>query len=211
MRPHPTLLLLLSSLLCHRVCAEGPAQKESENRHRVSTIGHCVVVMGLNVQEAGRLLVHMEGAQVSGDQTDRRGEAVDLAGTGSKHRRSTVSMETMDEEARITNSHAKEDQAHMQGGRSAYARRAKHRQEEDQAQGACRRVLLVRGRTPETWVCSVVLRWLGTISIDTTVMLTPRSGVSVDDDEVDGVGDKVGGVGGNSVASTRVSSVLTDA
>ncbi|SPC65288.1 uncharacterized protein UHOD_11047 [Ustilago sp. UG-2017b] len=39
--------------------------------------------------------------------------------------------------------------------------------------------------------------------------MTPRSGVSVD--EVDGVGDKVGGVGGNSVASTRVSSVLTDA
>ncbi|SPC62616.1 uncharacterized protein UHOD_11561 [Ustilago sp. UG-2017b] len=54
-------------------------------------------------------------------------------------------------------------------------------------------------------------RWLGTISIDTTVMMTPRSGVSVDDDEVDGVGDKVGSVGGNSVASTRVSSVLTDA
>ena len=25
-------------------------------------------------------------------------------------------------------------------------------------------------------------------------MMTPRSGVSVDDDEVDGVGDKVGGV-----------------
>ncbi|SPC66190.1 uncharacterized protein UHOD_11984 [Ustilago sp. UG-2017b] len=62
--------------------------------------------------------------------------------TGSKHGRSTVSMETMDEEACITNSHAKEDQAHMQGGLSAYARRAKHRQEEDQAQGACRRVLL---------------------------------------------------------------------
>ena len=41
--------------------------------------------------------------------------------------------------------------------------------------------------------------------------MTPRSGVSVDDDEVDGVGDKVGGVGGNLVASTRVSSVLTNA
>ncbi|SYW85611.1 uncharacterized protein UHO2_01855 [Ustilago hordei] len=27
-----------------------------------------------------------------------------------------------------------------------------------------------------------------------TVMMTPRSGVSVDDDEVDGVGDKVGGI-----------------
>ncbi|SPC61662.1 uncharacterized protein UHOD_11624 [Ustilago sp. UG-2017b] len=40
--------------------------------------------MGLNAQEAGRPLVHMEGAQVSGDQTDRRGEAVDLTGTGSK-------------------------------------------------------------------------------------------------------------------------------
>ena len=31
--------------------------------------------------------------------------------------------------------------------------------------------------------------------------MTLRSGVSVDDDEVDGVGDKVGGIGGNSVAS----------
>ncbi|SPC60567.1 uncharacterized protein UHOD_11125 [Ustilago sp. UG-2017b] len=37
-------------------------------------------------------------------------------------------------------------------------------------------------------------RWLGTISIDTTVMMTPRSGVSVDDDEIDSVGGKVGGV-----------------
>ncbi|SYW81894.1 uncharacterized protein UHO2_00398 [Ustilago hordei] len=32
------------------------------------------------------------------------------------------------------------------------------------------------------------------ININTKVMMTPRSGVSVDDDEVDGVGDKVGGV-----------------
>ncbi|SPC60618.1 uncharacterized protein UHOD_11138 [Ustilago sp. UG-2017b] len=39
-----------------------------------------------------------------------------------------------------------------------------------------------------------VQRWLGTISIDTTVMMTPRSGVSVDDDEIDSVGGKVGGV-----------------
>ncbi|SOV03411.1 uncharacterized protein UDID_18656 [Ustilago sp. UG-2017a] len=54
-------------------------------------------------------------------------------------------------------------------------------------------------------------RWLGTISIDTKVMMTPRSGASVDDDEVDGVGDKVGGVGSNLVVSTRVSSVLTNA
>ncbi|SOV02161.1 uncharacterized protein UDID_18978 [Ustilago sp. UG-2017a] len=35
-----------------------------------------------------------------------------------------------------------------------------------------------------------VQRWLGTINIDMKVMVTPRSGVSVDDDEVDGVGDK---------------------
>ncbi|SOV03661.1 uncharacterized protein UDID_19107 [Ustilago sp. UG-2017a] len=64
----------------------------------------------------------------------------------------------------------------------------------------------VRGRAPETQVSAdlcghSVQRWLGTISIDTKVMMTPRSGVSVDDDEVDGVGDKVGdnkagGVGG---------------
>ncbi|SOV08407.1 uncharacterized protein UDID_17377 [Ustilago sp. UG-2017a] len=58
---------------------------------------------------------------------------------------------------------------------------------------------------------SVALRWLSTISIDTKFMMTPRSGVSVDDNEVDGVGDKGGGVGDNSVASTRVSSVLTNA
>ncbi|SPC61762.1 uncharacterized protein UHOD_11888 [Ustilago sp. UG-2017b] len=51
----------------------------------------------------------------------------------SKHGRSTVSMETMDEEACITNSHAKKDQAHMQGGLSAYARRAKRICEEGQA------------------------------------------------------------------------------
>ncbi|SPC66650.1 uncharacterized protein UHOD_12368 [Ustilago sp. UG-2017b] len=44
-------------------------------------------VMGLNAQEAGRPLVHMEGAQVSGDQTDQRGEAVDLAGTGREEHR----------------------------------------------------------------------------------------------------------------------------
>ncbi|SPC64744.1 uncharacterized protein UHOD_12111 [Ustilago sp. UG-2017b] len=61
----------------------------------------------------------------------------------------------------------------------------------------------VRGRTPETW------RWLGTININTKVMVklvvsmkTPRSGVSGliddevggDDDTVGGIGDKVGGV-----------------
>ncbi|SPC62845.1 uncharacterized protein UHOD_11820 [Ustilago sp. UG-2017b] len=58
--------------------------------------------------------------------------------------------------------------------------------------------------SPVEWVVSGVSR------------LKPGTGVSVDDDEVDGVGDKVGddkagGVGGNSVASTRVSSVLTNA
>jgi hypothetical protein len=31
------------------------------------------------------------------------------------------------------------------------------------------------------------------ININMKVMLTPRSGVSVDDDEVDGVGDEIGG------------------
>ncbi|SPC67929.1 uncharacterized protein UHOD_12196 [Ustilago sp. UG-2017b] len=185
-------------------------------------------------------------------------------------------METMDTE----------DQAHMQGGPSAYARRARHRHNEDRAQGAYRRLPLrgsgdrsqrnrrqskeeeqcigdrqdrqtgpeveeqcrrdrnssrgtgvlskqdskeeeqcVRGRAPETqvglsgysmtiklrddsgWRSWYVLsqvsadlcghsvqRWLGTISIDTTVMMTPRSGVSVDDDEIDNVGGKVGGI-----------------
>ncbi|SOV06952.1 uncharacterized protein UDID_17976 [Ustilago sp. UG-2017a] len=76
----------------------------------------------------------------------------------------------------------------------------------------CLRFYLIR--TAAIKVCndsSVALRWLGTISIDTKVKMTPRSGVSVDDNEVDGVGDKGGGVGGNSVASTQVSSVLTNA
>ncbi|SPC64268.1 uncharacterized protein UHOD_11708 [Ustilago sp. UG-2017b] len=73
---------------------------------------------------------------------------------------------------------------------------------------------------------SVALRWLGTIDINTKVMVklvvvmkTPRSGVSGliddevggDDDTVGGIVDEVGDVGGNSVASTRVSSVVTDA
>ncbi|SOV03412.1 uncharacterized protein UDID_18657 [Ustilago sp. UG-2017a] len=53
----------------------------------------------------------------------------------------------------------------------------------------------VRGRAPETQVSAdlcghSVQRWLGTINIDMKVMVTPRSGVSVDDDEDDGVGDK---------------------
>ncbi|UTT93131.1 hypothetical protein NDA17_005003 [Ustilago hordei] len=38
---------------------------------------------------------------------------------------------------------------------------------------------------------------LGTININ--VMMTPRSGVSVDDDEVDGVGDEIGDVDDNEV------------
>ncbi|KAJ1040630.1 hypothetical protein NDA10_005558 [Ustilago hordei] len=48
---------------------------------------------------------------------------------------------------------------------------------------------LVRGLAPETQ--------LGTININ--VMMTPRSGVSVDDDEVDGVGDEIGDVDDNEV------------
>ena len=34
-----------------------------------------------------------------------------------------------------------------------------------------------------------VQRWLGTINVDTKVVGTPRSGVSVDGEEVDGVGE----------------------
>ncbi|SPC67664.1 uncharacterized protein UHOD_11789 [Ustilago sp. UG-2017b] len=79
-----------------------------------------------------------------------------------------------------------------------------------------RRSATMKLRDDSGWRSLDMLSWLGTISIDTKVMMTPRSGVSVDDDEVDGVGDEVGndkagGVGGNSVASTRVSSVLTNA
>ncbi|SYW85328.1 uncharacterized protein UHO2_07436 [Ustilago hordei] len=47
----------------------------------------------------------------------------------------------------------------------------------------------VRGLAPETQ--------LGMININ--VMMTPRSGVSVDDDEVDGVGDEIGDVDDNEV------------
>ncbi|KAJ1570499.1 hypothetical protein NDA11_000287 [Ustilago hordei] len=49
--------------------------------------------------------------------------------------------------------------------------------------------LPVRGLVPETQ--------LGTININ--VMMTPRSGVRVDDDEVDGVGDEIGDVDDNEV------------
>ncbi|KAJ1602422.1 hypothetical protein NDA14_005243 [Ustilago hordei] len=41
------------------------------------------------------------------------------------------------------------------------------------------------------------VKGLGTININ--VMMTPRSGVSVDDDEVDGVGDEIGDVDDNEV------------
>ena len=39
-----------------------------------------------------------------------------------------------------------------------------------------------------------VQRWLGTINVDMKVVVTPRSGVSVDDGEDDGVGGEVGRV-----------------
>ncbi|UTT90338.1 hypothetical protein NDA17_004647 [Ustilago hordei] len=52
-----------------------------------------------------------------------------------------------------------------------------------------RELASVRGLAPETQ--------LGTININ--VMMTPRSGVSVDDDEVDGVSDEIGDVGDNEV------------
>ncbi|SPC64318.1 uncharacterized protein UHOD_11723 [Ustilago sp. UG-2017b] len=55
----------------------------------------------------------------------------------------------------------------------------------------------------------VLQRWLGTISIDTTVMMTPRSGVSVDDDEIDSVGGKVGGID-TSVQSTGTKGWVTE-
>ncbi|SPC62265.1 uncharacterized protein UHOD_12373 [Ustilago sp. UG-2017b] len=106
--------------------------------------------------------------------------------------------------------------------RDAHAKKDWSISEEDQAQGACRQLPFrgsrdksqrnrhrskeeeqcigdrqagpeeeeqcVRGHMPKTQ------RWLGTISIDTKGMMTPRSGVSVDDDKMDGVGGKVGGV-----------------
>ncbi|KAJ1587006.1 hypothetical protein NDA15_001106 [Ustilago hordei] len=52
-------------------------------------------------------------------------------------------------------------------------------------------VISVRGLAPETQ--------LGTININASVMMTPRSGVSVDDNEVDGVGDEIGDVNDNEV------------
>ncbi|UTT88975.1 hypothetical protein NDA17_005903 [Ustilago hordei] len=54
----------------------------------------------------------------------------------------------------------------------------------------------VRGLAPETQV-GLSRYSLGTININ--VMMTPRSGVSVDDDEVDGVGDEIGDVDDNEV------------
>ncbi|KAJ1036951.1 hypothetical protein NDA10_002009 [Ustilago hordei] len=42
-------------------------------------------------------------------------------------------------------------------------------------------------------------RGTGLGTIDINVMMTPRSGVSVDDDEVDGVGDEIGDVDDNEV------------
>ncbi|KAJ1596192.1 hypothetical protein NDA14_000310 [Ustilago hordei] len=75
--------------------------------------------------------------------------------------------------------------------------RSKLSQEKDQAQEQVAGVMglvldeegTVRGLAPETQ--------LGTININ--VMMTPRSGVSVDDDEVDGVGDEIGDVDDNEV------------
>ncbi|SPC62920.1 uncharacterized protein UHOD_11842 [Ustilago sp. UG-2017b] len=67
----------------------------------------------------------------------------------------------------------------------------------------------VRGLAPETQVG--LLRYAVTIKLRDDSGWRSWSGVSVDDDEYNGVGDEVGGVGGNSVASTRVSSVLTNA
>ncbi|KAJ1570384.1 hypothetical protein NDA12_001424 [Ustilago hordei] len=49
------------------------------------------------------------------------------------------------------------------------------------------------GEAPEQYS----MKKLGTININ--VMMTPRSGVSVDDDEVDGVSDEIGDVGDNEV------------
>ncbi|UTT93973.1 hypothetical protein NDA17_002415 [Ustilago hordei] len=50
---------------------------------------------------------------------------------------------------------------------------------------------------PLSGVSRLKPRSLGTININ--VMMTPRSGVSVDDDEVDGVSDEIGDVGDNEV------------
>ena len=70
----------------------------------------------------------------------------------------------------------------------------------------------VRGRAPETQIClsrysasiklcdsycrfrltsvdNSVQRWLGTIDVDMKVVVTPKSGVSVDGEEVGGVGE----------------------
>ncbi|SPC62337.1 uncharacterized protein UHOD_11515 [Ustilago sp. UG-2017b] len=73
--------------------------------------------------------------------------------------------------------------------------------------GSTGAILVSSNRSATIELCDdslVALRWLGTIDINTKVMVksvvsmkTPRSGVNgLVDDEVGGVGDKVGGVGG---------------
>ncbi|KAJ1039598.1 hypothetical protein NDA10_002916 [Ustilago hordei] len=54
---------------------------------------------------------------------------------------------------------------------------------------------LLFANASRSWLSSMFT--LGTININ--VMMTPRSGVSVDDDEVDGVGDEIGDVDDNEV------------
>ncbi|SOV04482.1 uncharacterized protein UDID_17096 [Ustilago sp. UG-2017a] len=143
------------------------------------------------------------------------GELVD---TSREHGRSAVSMETMDsygficEEGQaqprrgpssrsmqmvITQGLERQEpkeSSPVEGGGAVYRRPASRSEEEEQCRrsrhssggtGVPSKQGSVRGRAPETQ------RWLGTISINTKVMMTPRSGVSVDDNEVNGVGDKV--------------------
>ncbi|SOV08565.1 uncharacterized protein UDID_17424 [Ustilago sp. UG-2017a] len=101
----------------HERMLEAERTKHEEMRMRgrrksvMNTFVHVIVtcVMGLNAQVARRLLAHMEGAQVSGvrpiyrkvDHSRPRygqADARDLAGTGSRHGQSAVSMETMEME-----------------------------------------------------------------------------------------------------------------
>ncbi|KAJ1036863.1 hypothetical protein NDA10_007806 [Ustilago hordei] len=84
-------------------------------------------------------------------------------------------------------SHAKEDTGHMRGGPGTAMRRTKLK---EQAQPQ-------RGPSSDGYHSGARETRLGTININ--VMMTPRSGVSVDDDEVDGVGDEIGDVDDNEV------------
>ncbi|KAJ1587499.1 hypothetical protein NDA15_006135 [Ustilago hordei] len=101
--------------------------------------------------------------------------------------------------------------SHMRGGPGTATRRTKLKEQAQPRRGPSSRSMqmvttqgLERQESKESTPglekeeqCRRSRHQLGTININ--VMMTPRSGVSVDDDEVDGVGDEIGDVDDNEV------------